>query len=362
MADSLASDLNKFSNQIEKIIGVYYNLLNENNNEKYSPLKKNECEKWCSQILSFLNNYIKNKEKVTKIILDQKNAIESFYEKLKKTKNKCIEFYIIINTCQLLFEIYFDKKLPYRSKTNADHYEKHMSRWIAKEIINLRNEIGHNENPSLELILRFYQDQFFYLKYIKPKNINFRLDNYALEDIKLNIQIYLAKNIEFKDSFDLDLLKNKEKYNENEKNSINISEENKQKMKESILSLYNNYPLKLPEFKFNILDENDKKELNDKKNKENKENKEEDDKSEKHDNEKEDIKSEKKENEKNVINDIDNVSQDEIESFSITHEQSESNDSIDEFEEENQNICEETQKSLNMTNSNDTYIDYQKNS
>ena len=346
MADNLASDLNKFSNQIEKLIGVYYNLLNEDKNEKYFSLKKNECGKWCKQILGLLNYYYKNTEKAAKVVLDKIKTIETFYETIKKSKNQCIEFYIIMHTCQLFFEIYFDKKLSF--KTNAEHNEKHMSRWIAKEIINLRNEISHNENPSLEFILRFYQDQFFYLKYIKPKNVSFTLDKYALEDIKLNIQIYLAKSIESENSFDLK--KNKENHIEKEKNNILMNEENKQKVKKSIMSLFYDYPLKLPEFKFKYADENNQNLKNEKEN----------DKSENE--EGEESEKENNENEKNENDDINNVSQDEIEGLSITHNESESDESIDEFKDETINICEETQNSINMTKSNDTYCDYQKNS
>ena len=67
-----------------------------------------------------------------------------------------------------------------------------MVRCIYRELIELRNRLSHDENPSIENILRFYEDQYYLIKYMKPADLKYELSIYYItKDIKNNIHIYI---------------------------------------------------------------------------------------------------------------------------------------------------------------------------
>ena len=169
---------------------------------------------------------------------------------------------MILDIVEFLYETYFDKNIKKNQKKSNEHIQKHMARCIYRELIELRNKLGHEENPSYEYILRFYEDQYYLIKFMKPVSGAVELSDYIMKNIKINIHIYLSHNLNNVNSFELNPLK--EEFNNFEQSNKKINKKiynnqfiNKQ-AKEAIESLFTFTPLKLPKYDFN-----NKIELND---------------------------------------------------------------------------------------------------
>ena len=170
-----------------------------------------------------------------------------------------------MSVTETLFEIYVDNKYPKQKKT-AESIKKIMSRCIFRELIELRNELSHNENPPSELILRFYEDQYYLIKFMKPNDSQVELSNYITQDLKVNIHMNLANNLNNENSFELYPLKeefikfeSENKIKDNNPKNIIINADTK----EAIKSLFKFTPFKLPKYQFtNQNNDKEKSKLN----------------------------------------------------------------------------------------------------
>ena len=335
MADYLGIDLNKFEGQMMNFIEVYYNILKEEKEKPLSSFNEKNGKIWNEQIINLLEIKIKEKKRGGYI-----NAIEvtkKLLEDAEKNGKVHLEFFIIMNLVETLFEIYFNIKNPNKKKS-SEHIKKNMARCICREIIELRNELSHNENPPSEYILRFYEDQYYLIKFMRPDNPQIELSNYTIKDIKTNIHTNLSINLNNENSFELFPLKeefiNFEKannINNNQSKNIIINIDRK----EAIKSLFTFTPFKLPKYNFSTQnDEEEKSIINNNKS-----------------NEKED------EEDKEVYEpSLDNVSRNSLSAFSDS--KSSERSSFNENNIDLTNIKEE-ESSINLTN--ETVTDLQKN-
>lgn len=250
MVDFLALDLNKFENQMLIFIETYYNLLKEDKDE---PLKCNQKklinEEWKEKIINILDIYINDNN--LKKFNNRKDSIKNYlYEKKKHYNKNNLEFYMVMDIAQTLYEIYFDKKHKNEKKKNLnEYYISNMISCIYRELIELRNKLSHEENPPIEYILRFYEDQYYLIKYMKPKDSKVELSDYTTKDIKNNIHLYLSKVLDNKDKA-FELVSKKQNFIEKEKlNKINDSKQIKEK-EEAIKSIYKSTPFKMPNYNF----------------------------------------------------------------------------------------------------------------
>ena len=258
MADYLALDINKFQGQIMNFIEIYYNLLRKGKEEKIGPYihyQKEVYKKWVKQIIQLLDVFYEEDYGKSLNLKSRKQSIKEDLNKFNKNSN--LEFYLILDIAELLYETYFDLKNKSKAKKSFDHIMRHMARCVYKELIVLRNYLSHKENPLSEYVLRFYEDQYFFIKCIKPNESKYELDDYALKDIKLNIHIHLQNNINNIDSFDLNPLKEEFiKYREENEINQHIPKKNfnfkinNNNLKKLIESNFKFTPFKLPKYNF----------------------------------------------------------------------------------------------------------------
>ena len=317
MVDFIAADINKFEEQMINYIEAYYNILKEKEEPELTDKIKPGTDIWCNKIIHLLDLFYNENSKINNIRKEE--IVKYLYKIIGKAKPK-IDFFMIVNIAHILYETYYfqRKKIKY-DRSNEIKYKR--SRCIYKELIELRNEISHIQNVfPLEDILRIYENFYYLIKFMKPDNTyKVKLDEQFLKEIKINIHIYLQKNLNYDKSFELNELYEEFKKFDLENKKIDISpntymkldeklfKENTEKVIESLFE----FPTKLSTFKFKkeeYLDINEKNLKNDDINKE-----ENDD--------------DKDENENN----IDNYSNDSISEFSISSSNSERN-SINEIE------------------------------
>ena len=344
MVDFIASDINKFEEQMINYIEAYYNILKEKDDIDLSNLKIGSKD-WCDKIILLLNKYFDNNEN-KKLNNLRKEGIVNYLKRMKEKKKPKIEFYMILNVAHILYEIYYTFK---RKKKNerSDRIKYNRTSYIYKELIDLRNELGHIQNGfPLEDILRLYEDFYYLIKFMKPEaNIKVKKDEQFYKEIKENIHIYLEKNLNYDKSFELNELYDEFKKFEFESQKIDITPHKIMNIDEKLLkndtekaiqSIFEFPPKKLPVYDFKKAENFDINE--NKNNKENIDIKDEDEKEE-----------EKNEKEKS----IDSFSNDSIsEGFSYSSSNSERN-SINDMEG---NI----KKSDDNTTFADSKIDIQK--
>ena len=323
MVDFIASDINKFEEQMINYIEAYYNILKEKDDIDLSNLKIGSKD-WCDKIILLLNKYFDNNEN-KKLNNLRKEGIVNYLKRMKEKKKPKIEFYMILNVAHILYEIYYTFK---RKKKNerSDRIKYNRTSYIYKELIDLRNELGHIQNGfPLEDILRLYEDFYYLIKFMKPEaNIKVKKDEQFYKEIKENIHIYLEKNLNYDKSFELNELYDEFKKFEFESQKIDITPHKIMNIDEKLLkndtekaiqSIFEFPPKKLPVYDFKKAENFDINE--NKTNKENLDIKDEDEKEE-----------EKNEKEKS----IDSFSNDSIsEGFSYSSSNSERN-SINDME------------------------------
>ena len=344
MVDFIASDINKFEEQMINYIEAYYNILKEKDDIDLSNLKIGSKD-WCDKIILLFDKYFDNNEN-KKLNNSRKEGIVNYLKRMKEKKKPKIEFYMILNVAHILYEIYYTFK---RKKKNerSDRIKYNRTSYIYKELIDLRNELGHIQNGfPLEDILRLYEDFYYLIKFMKPEaNIKVKKDEQFYKEIKENIHIYLEKNLNYDKSFELNELYDEFKKFEFESQKIDITPHKIMNIDEKLLkndtekaiqSIFEIPPKKLPVYDFKKAENFDINE--NKSNKENIDIKDEDEKEE-----------EKNEKEKS----IDSFSNDSIsEGFSYSSSNSERN-SINDMEG---NI----KKSDDNTTFADSKIDIQK--
>ena len=205
MVDFIASDINKFEEQMINYIEAYYNILKEKDDIDLSNLKIGSKD-WCDKIILLLNKYFDNNEN-KKLNNSRKEGIVNYLKRMKEKKKPKIEFYMILNVAHILYEIYYTFK---RKKKNerSDRIKYNRTSYIYKELIDLRNELGHIQNGfPLEDILRLYEDFYYLIKFMKPEaNTKVKKDEQFYKEIKENIHIYLEKNLNYDKSFELNEL------------------------------------------------------------------------------------------------------------------------------------------------------------
>lgn len=344
MVDFIASDINKFEEQMINYIEAYYNILKEKEDTNLSNIKIGSKD-WCDKIILLLNKYFDNNEN-KKLNNSRKEGIVNYLKRMKEKKKPKIEFYMILNVAHILYEIYYTFK---RKKKNerSDRIKYNRTSYIYKELIDLRNELGHIQSGfPLEDILRLYEDFYYLIKFMKPEaNTKVKKDEQFYKEIKENIHIYLEKNLNYDKSFELNELYDEFKKFEFENQKIDITPNKIMNIDEKLLkndtekaiqSIFEFPPKKLPIYDFKKAENFDINE--NKNNKENIDIKDEDEKEE-----------EKNEKEKS----IDSFSNDSIsEGFSYSSSNSERN-SINDMEG---NI----KKSDDNTTFADSKIDIQK--
>ena len=263
MVDFLALDLSKFEEQIIQFIEIYYNYLKKEEDKPLSPLRKDGGFKWKEQIVDLLK--IKIKENSREGFKARKETVEKYLEEATKKNKVNFEFYMIMDIAELLYEIYFDNKNKNLNKNynrgikikSSEHIKKHMSRNICKEIAHLRNALSHDENPPLEYILRFYEDQYYIIKFMKPSEETVKLNDYVTKEIKINIHIYLEKNLNYLKSFELNPIQEEFINFENRNNRTNDAYKNTNfsihnKTRDAIKSMFESTPFKLTNYNFNL--------------------------------------------------------------------------------------------------------------
>ena len=323
MVDFIASDINKFEEQMINYIEAYYNILKEKDDIDLSNLKIGSKD-WCNKIILLLDKYFDNNENI-KLNNSRKEGIVNYLKRMKEKKKPKIEFYMILNVAHILYEIYYTFK---RKKKNerSDRIKYNRTSYIYKELIDLRNELGHIQSGfPLEDILRLYEDFYYLIKFMKPEaNTKVKKDEQFYKEIKENIHIYLEKNLNYDKSFELNELYDEFKKFEFENQKIDIAPNKIMNIDEKLLkndtekaiqSIFEIPPKKLPVYDFKKAENFDINE--NKSNKENIDIKDEDEKEE-----------EKNEKEKS----IDSFSNDSIsEGFSYSSSNSERN-SINDME------------------------------
>ena len=308
MVDFIAADINKFEEQMINYIEAYYNILKEKEKPELTGIEPSSKD-WCDKIIDLLNFYYNENSKVKNI---RKEEIVEYLNQIKEKAKQKVEFFMVVNIAYTLYGIYYyNTKKNKTERSNEIKYKR--SRCVYKEIIELRNEISHIQNRfPLEDILRIYEDFYYLIKFMKPDNTyKVKLDEQFLKEIKINIHIYLQKNLNYDKSFELNELYEEFKKFDLENKKIDISPNTYMKLDEKLFkentekaieSLFE-FPTKLSTYKFKkeeYLDINEKNLKND-------------------DINKEDNDDDQNENENN----IDNYSNDSISEFSISSSNSE---------------------------------------
>ena len=269
---TLFSDYNKFEEQLLKFIEIYYNEINKDNKEILfsNPIQKDDTT-WKKKIKSYLENFQKKlEEKDTHHKSRISKLLEILEEKSNNNANKIInkEFNIIIDISELLFEIHFESSG--HVKKSSIQLNKNMTRNIYKELIHIIKLLIHrnklNKKTNYEFILRFYEDQYYLIKYMTPDFTNVELNDYIKKELKIKILIYLNKNLNSENSFELNPLKEEFiKYDEENNNYIEKDYDFyiKDKTKDVINSMFEFVPFKLPDYNFiNIKEDKNNKNAN----------------------------------------------------------------------------------------------------
>ena len=257
MVDFIAIDLNKFENQMINFIEAYYYILKKENSQNKNEFKY-RTKDWYEKLIDLIYYY---KNKISENKKGFNLRIEQIIEYLKEMgkKEKKLEFNMIINITHLLYEMHYNNQKNNKNDRSI-HLKYKMAKNIYKELICLRNELSHYQKgiPPLEYILRLYEDFYYLIKFMKPKDSDFKvkIDEQFLKEIKVNIHVYLEKNLEYDKSFELnDLIEEFKKF-ELENNllpykKLKLDDESlKKDTKNIIKSIFEFPPLKLPEFNF----------------------------------------------------------------------------------------------------------------
>ena len=185
--------INAFEKQIMKLIPRFYNLIIELVNKDDMQLGK----------------YIKNNSDDNVLV----HALVELYEKCDINKSNYLiqqlktngfkdGVYIKLLAFQKLFEIY---NILVLEKTN-EHFDYKMSKLISKEINYMRNYFAHRkvDKVSNEIIQRFYEDLYFYLKLVIIPCDKALLYEELAKEIKMYVKVAMDVNMRNPFSFDLE--------------------------------------------------------------------------------------------------------------------------------------------------------------
>ena len=252
---SIFSDLNKFEEQLLPFIEIYYNELNKENKELLASINNWEDQTWKNKMKLYLDNYLKTENHFNE------KRIEKLLEHFKEKNNKKInfEFNNKIDISELLYEILFIKKNGSHYKKTSESIKFNMIKNIFKELIHIvkliKSKSKENINTPFEFLLRFYEDQYYFIKIISQDFENIKLSDYAIKELKIKILIYLNKNLNSEYTFELNPLKEEFiDFYENNNNAIIKNNDffinNNYKANDALNSMFEFVPFKLPNFNF----------------------------------------------------------------------------------------------------------------
>ena len=175
--DFITKYLNIFSKQIKKYLEYYYNKLYKEKKEK----------------INFEKEEIESKKILLKYSEDKK-----YYEYYKTDNKNFDDFKLYINCLVTLFTE-FTKNLSNKYIINCKYL------YILKsEILLLRNEFAHRNNATIELVLRFFENLYFFNKYINIIEIEIDLlEEWTKKELQFIIHSYLDINLQI-DSFKIE--------------------------------------------------------------------------------------------------------------------------------------------------------------
>ena len=207
--DFITKYLNIFSKQIKKYLEYYYNKLYKEKKEK----------------INFEKEEIESKKILLKYSEDKK-----YYEYYKTDNKNFDDFKLYINCLVTLFTE-FTKNLSNKYIINCKYL------YILKsEILLLRNEFAHRNNATIELVLRFFENLYFFNKYINIIEIEIDLlEEWTKKELQFIIHSYLDINLQI-DSFKIkneNILTSYKKHLNNEIN-LNCKNWNKEGMEKII--------------------------------------------------------------------------------------------------------------------------------
>ena len=122
MADFLGFDLGRFQDQMMNFIEIYFNSLKNEKDEPLASIKKEGGIKWKDQITNLLENYIVEHNQTW--IKSRKESMKEYLDEATKKNKVNIEFYMIMDIAELLYELYFDKKSRKHRKKSSEHILK----------------------------------------------------------------------------------------------------------------------------------------------------------------------------------------------------------------------------------------------
>lgn len=264
---TLFSDMTKYQQQLLVFLEIYYNEINKENKDKLLSIK-NSKESWKNELILYLEN-IKTNYKEDFFIKRIKSLIGKLNENNKNDNEH--KFILILDLTEFLYEIYNYGNIPKKSSIRIKY---NMTKYLYKELIQIviliYSRYKDKNNLPNEIILRFYEDQFYLIKYMKPTFISINLNFYVSKELKIKILKAINNNLNSDKSFELNPLKEEFiKYDEdnNFKKNNNSDFYIQNKTKEVIKSMFEFVPFKLPNYNFqkqkNNEDKNDEDEPKD---------------------------------------------------------------------------------------------------
>lgn len=191
--DFITKYLNIFSKQLKKYLEYYYNKLYK---EK----------------INFEKEEIKSKEILLNYSKDKK-----YYEYYKTDNKNFDDFKLYINSLVTLFTE-FTKNLSNKYIINYKYLNI-----LKSEILLLRNEFAHRNNATIELVLRFFENLYFFNKYINIIEIEIDLlEEWTKKELQFIIHSYLDINLQI-DSFKIKNENILTSYKKHFNNEINLN-------------------------------------------------------------------------------------------------------------------------------------------
>ena len=277
--NEIFSDLKKYEEQLLVFIEIYFNELNKDNKDDLIFTQNNSNINWKNKIKIYLE---KSKEKFEQ--KDHKHfnkRIERIVEKIEENKKNDSEneFIIILDIAELLYDIHYIEINGDIKKKSSNKIKHNMVKQTYKELIQMvrfiYSKYKDKKSVPLEILLRFYENQFYLIKHMKPAFKDIELNNYIEKQLKIRILMYINQNLNSINSFELNPLKEEFiKYDEENNFDKKINNEFyiKNKTKDVTKSMFEFTPFKLSDYNFDkqTNDEEDKKDENEHKNDEDK--------------------------------------------------------------------------------------------
>ena len=277
--NEIFSDLKKFEEQLLVFIELYFNELNKDNKDDLIFTQNNSNINWKNKMKIYLE---KSKEKFEQNDHNHFNKrIERIVEKIEDNKKNDSEneFIIILDIAELLYDIHYIEINGDIKKKSSNKIKHNMVKQTYKELIQMvrfiYSKYKDKKSVPLEILLRFYENQFYLIKNMKPAFKDITLNNYIEKQLKIRILMYMNQNLNSINSFELNPLKEEFiKYDEenNFDKKINNDFYITNKTKDVIKSMFEFTPFKLSDYNFDkqTNDEEDKKDENEHKNDEDK--------------------------------------------------------------------------------------------